>query len=137
MKGHQLLKAVQTFLAIVILSTIFSSVLQAQMPGAFYWGEGDGNGIIDGTDYNILLTVYKDSGVDDNALYTGYPTSRYRQDLSGNGIIDGPDVTNLVEWVRGNYTGNTIGEPKTITLENNTLTVAYGSSVVVSALAYS
>jgi alpha-tubulin suppressor-like RCC1 family protein len=119
---------------------MFSGVAHAQLSGAYYWGDLNGNGIIDFPDYNGLAGVITNPATNDTTTYKAYPHSRYRQDLNGNGIMDFPDFNQLGGWVSGNYS-NLAGNPDRLILDGNSLSLtvstAPGDSVVVGAYALS
>jgi len=108
------------------------SILNAQKPGAYYWGDSD-NALIDGPDLATLKNAL--AGLD-----PGYwlipPHSRPRtsrwQDLDGNGIADGPDLGIIKTWLTGNYSDLT-GNPASIQIENTNPTVDAGDSVLIRA----
>jgi len=122
--------------AAVLVIFFFSGLAHAQLSGAFYWGDVDGNGGIGLPDYTGLAGIISNPGASDTATFTGYPQSRYRQELDGNGGIGLPDYTQLAGWVQSNYT-NLAGNPDRLNLDQLEYNVDLGSSVVMSAYALS
>ena len=122
------------FLTLLLLLT---PAAKAQKTGAYYWGDGDGNGSIGGPDLNVLYAVIANGNVNDASEYTGYPQSRYRQDLDGNGSISGPDANVMYGWAAGNFS-NRPGNPDRLLLNGTTnLSVNIGDSVTLQAYALS
>jgi hypothetical protein len=123
-------------IVIAVLALFLPTFAQAQSPGAFYWGDADGNGLIGGPDLNALNAILNNLAASDTIYYSGYPVSRYRQDTDGNGAIGGPDANILSQWLDGNWT-NISGGPGTLVLEATTTHVMTGSSVLIGAYATS
>ena len=126
----------KTALLISIL-LISSGLAHAQKSGAHYWGDADGNGIIEVPDLIALNTVLGNFANDDTVNYNGYPQSRYRQDLDGNGIIEVPDLILLNGWL-GSTFDNRPGNPDRLFLNgSSSINLNLGDSVAISAYAIS
>ena len=122
---------------IILFCFLVSGLAHAQKPGAYYWGDADGNGIIEIPDLIALNTVLGNFGSDDTVNYNGYPQSRYRQDLDGNGIMEIPDLIVLNGWIPGNFSSRP-GNPDQLLLDGDThLTLNMGDSITLSAYAIS
>jgi len=109
----------------------------AQKAGVAYFGDADGNAIIEVPDLIALNTVLGDFSADDTLIYTGYPQSRYRQDLDGNDIIEVPDLILLNSWIPGDFS-NRPGNPDRLLLDGSThLNLNLGDTITLSAYALS
>ena len=116
---------------------LLSLPAHAQKPGAHYFADADGNGVIEVPDLIALNTVLGYFSADDTLLYSGYPQSRYRQDLDGNGVIEIPDLIILNSWVPGDFSNNP-GIPDRIILDGDTHpNLIPGNSVTIAAYALS
>ena len=124
------------YAGLILLAALAASPSLAQLPGANYWGDADGNGIIEIPDLIALNNVLGDPAAGDGLIYQGYPQSRFRQDLDGNGIIEVPDLIILNSWVSGDFS-NKPGNPDRIFPEASALSVAPGESVMLGAYALS
>ena len=134
MKGlARLLIAGGVSLSVLLL---FAPAAQAQLSGAYYWGDADANGVIEVPDMIALNTVLGNPASDDLLTYTGYPQSRYRQELDGNGVIEIPDLIVLNGWVPGDFS-NRPGNPDRLVLDASSVSVAIGFTVVATAYALS
>ena len=121
---------------LILLAALAANPSIAQLPGASYWGDADGNGIIEVPDLIALNSVLGDPAANDSLLYQGYPQSRFRQDLDGNGIMEVPDLIILNSWVSGDFS-NRPGNPDRLLLEASAISVAPGESVTLGAYALS
>jgi len=75
-------------LGITLFALLLSGTAQAQyFPGAFLWGDGDGNGDITAPDLDVMVEVVTNPGADDSAIFQGPIKSRQRMDLDPNGDI--------------------------------------------------
>jgi M6 family metalloprotease-like protein len=119
-----------------LLAMLACLAVNAQKSGANYWGDADGNGIIEIPDLIALNAVVGDPAGDDSLLFQGHPRSRQRQDLDGNGIIEVPDLIILNSWVAGDFS-NRPGNPDRLFTEGAAFSVAPGESVTLRAYALS
>jgi len=131
------------FVRLTLIGGIFLTLLlllaptaKAQLSGAHYWGDADGNGAIEVPDMIGLNTVLGDLASDDTLTYTGYPQTRHRQDLDGNGAIEVPDLIILNGWLPGDFSARP-GNPDTALLDTDSVTVIVGESVTTTAYALS
>ena len=118
-------------LKIFLPLTVFlcAALAHAQKPGAYYWGDSDGNGVIEVPDLITLNTVLGNPGADDGLLYAGHPQSRFRQDLDGNGVMEIPDLILLNSWIPGNFSSKP-GNPDRLVLDGATHVNVYGMNPI-------
>jgi len=89
--------------AFFLTAVVFSLTALAHKPGAFFFGESDGDGIISGNDYATLVSVIQNPQQSDTTLYSTVPQSRLVQDLDGSGGADCFDLAIWTYWFIGDW----------------------------------
>jgi hypothetical protein len=102
-------------------------------PGAYFWGDANGNGIIDADDITIIQDAYAGGAY---TIQDVIPDSGYTQELTGNGLwADSGDITQLMNYFQGDFSAKP-GQPDGVMLEGAThIILMEGESVAISAYA--
>ncbi len=127
------LKLMTLFLSGLILVFSYSRISNALdnpgLSGAHFWGDANGNGMIDGVDLTTLRLNLRGVGADYSNVI---PPSGFTQELSGNNLIDGQDLTYLRFYMSGDYSPKP-GHPNSVIPDTPSFTIYAGDSVVISA----
>jgi hypothetical protein len=115
------------------LSQSAKALSQPGKPGAYFWGDVNGNGIIDANDITVIQNAYAGGSY---TIQDVIPDSGYTQELNGNGLwADADDITRLKDYFKGDFSAKP-GQPDVVVVDGAThITLMEGDSVEISAYA--
>jgi len=108
------------------------ALAQEEYSGAFYWGDGDGDGVIGPGD----LAVCEQQITTGAAIYNTEPPDKDVQDLDGDAVVGPGDLAVIEQWVTGNYGTGSTGKPFDIVLAPASTPAPIGGSTTICVEVY-